>query len=518
MEMILGRKKQIIKSVIKYLVLICIPVFYVWLSFHRSYNSLYSNVRICMTIVMLVLAVICILFLWIKKIPVWGITFLSIMVLGIIYSFVIPLGSGPDEIRHIQTAYYVSDVLTGDTNTKKEIRMREDDFNYTYTAEQYSPEQYEQYWRLFNDKVQHPKMVDTGYAPLHTNLMAYWLSGFGITIGRLFHLGTVATFMLGRMLNLIFAALCISAAVYITPIARETFFVVAVFPMTLQQIMSYSYDMLAICLGFLVIAWSLRIYFEAFSNKDFLIHYLILLALSICFSTLKSGAYVFALLFPAYILLVRFCKNKKRAAIILGLVLVVVVVGALGVLLYLHKNPSVFPAQETYMDWADANGYSLSYALHHPKATIIMVWNTYLYKGQYYFADTLIGTSLGYLNIITNPFFQFAFIILLCCSLAQKENDVTISIKMRIVLFTAFFITANAIIFEFLITYTPFSYREIMGVQGRYFLPVLPAGLLAFYGLGFKREDKISAYIYYAGILLNIMSIRWLIFPAGPGV
>lgn len=512
------RKKKILSETIKWILLICIPVFYFFFGIYCADGTFFSKIRILFTIILCVFAILSVYFLFESKIPLWKNAFISIIVLGMVYSLLIPVGSAPDEVRHSQTAYYISDVLLGNTNSKHTVEMREEDADNTSSimdsaAQRYNPEQYEMYWKSLNDKAQKTKVVKTDYYPLHSNPMAYCFSGFGITIGRILHLGTNATYMLARVLNLLFAAFCISLAISITPIAKELFFVVALLPMTLQQIMSLSYDMLTISLAFLVTALSLHIYFEKTTKKNFLKEFCILAILAACLASLKSGAYIFMLLLPIYILGVRYCKNKKRVlwfGIIFGITIVFV---GFVFLVYLHGHPSILPEGKTYLDWADQYGPSLTYVLHHPRETLIRFWATYLYLGQYYFEDTLIGTSLGFSTYYTNVFFQFAFTGLIICCLANEETDKELSLKMRLLMLFIFVVSVNAILLVFLITFTPFGSLRILGGQGRYFLPVLLVGLLTFYGAGYKRDKKLSPYLCYAGILLNIMSIRWFLFP-----
>jgi uncharacterized membrane protein len=279
--------------------------------------------------------------------------------------------------------------------------------------------------------------------------------------------------------------------------------------MTLQQVMSYSYDMLAITFSFVAVALFFKLYLMQTKDKEFIKTLVLYIIVSIFFLPLKSFAYVFFLFLLLYIVVAKFCGKYvpviERIVIVLCVLLVVL---GIGLLIYLHCHPNTIKSIPNYMEWANEDGYSVSYVLNHPKKSVQVLINTYVYRFQYYFIDTLIGTSLGYLDVLLNVFFQFAFCGLLFISSIKTENEkCIITKKMRVMFFAIFFITINAILFAFLISYTPFSYPYIMGVQGRYFIPVLLLGGLAVYGRGIKSTEHFQLCLPVVSVILNAMVI-----------
>ena len=125
--------------------------------------------------------------------------------------------------------------------------------------------------------------------------------------------------------------------------------------------------------------------------------------------------------------------------------------------------------------------YSLSDAFNDPLGTIAIFFRTLLMNGDYY-ASTLVGGSLGWLqeSIAAPHFVVFIYYLLLLIGAQKSQNDNTdIPFSIKAMMAGIFVICVLGSMVSMFLGWT-FNFEPIiMGVQGRYFLPVLAAALIA---------------------------------------
>ena len=130
------------------------------------------------------------------------------LLLGIIYMFIIPVYSVPDEYTHIDTAYIISNRILGieAENTIGYEYKRTIDIE-TEEAPEYNAtlSDYRRLYTSFLSRAEDQSLTSTytKNALANANVFCYLPAAIGITLGRIFGLGTLPMFLLGRLMNLI---------------------------------------------------------------------------------------------------------------------------------------------------------------------------------------------------------------------------------------------------------------------------------------------------------------------------
>lgn len=398
---------------------------------------------------------------------------------GIVYSLVwIPFTS-PDEYAHFATAYRVSSQLMGQPAVNEEglVLVRTDDVEeLTLSLDR---EAYETVYSRFWTKNKNSRPMGYGHAAMEVANHAYLPQAIGISIARIGSLGQIPTIYLGRLCNLLFFLVCGYLAIRLAPFGKMAFFGVSMLPMTLELVSSLSYDGFAIGMGMLFTAYVLRLIYEAprVGGKQLLILGILLALLGPC-----KMVYIPLALLCFLIPLQKFGSRKRFW---LGAAAVAALMTAGILLVNLDKMLVYFQQTEEAVEWAEeAAGYSISYVLAHPLQTIVIFGRTLLQKGPT-FISTMLGSTLGWLEYRTDAAVT-AF--LLVWILLTGFSAGIMPLRHKIVSWAACFFVVILTMFFMLLSWTPLSSGVVEGVQGRYFLPVLPLVMLT---MG-NRKIKIS--------------------------
>ena len=133
-------------------------------------------------------------------------------------------------------------------------------------------------------------------------------------------------------------------------------------------------------------------------------------------------------------------------------------------------------ATQSVTDSADEATYTPGYILHHLPATALLFVRSIVQNGDHYLR-TLVGGSLSYYTLDLAWFWVVALYLLLAYAALPAQNGKLPTGRLR------GFGAAAAVLSCLLavagcLLWTPTHYETLYGLQGRYFLPVLPALLL----------------------------------------
>ena len=444
-----------------------------------------------------------------KKYAFWAVIF------GIAFSLLIPLRTVPDEPLHIAQAYSISNQLMGTkVNINGSVAERSDDFtNYEYT-DHYSWDLYVKYWKSLLSPIENETMVPTGQKEISTRY-PYVLAALGITIGRLFHAGTGITLNLGRLFNLLFFAACGALALKLIPFGRELLFVILLLPMTIQQGMSFSYDVMVMALSFLITALFIRDNMsENLTKKQIVKSVVIQFILAALIFPIKSHAYVLFFLLPVYTLIHHFlnAETKRKILIAVRIFLLLAVVAGIIFWIFTALHPSFIPEKTSYVAWAKEDGYTLSYVLHHQLKIMYAMFLTLNYKFDYYFVTTVIGTALGPLTLPLPNSLNYVFLVLLVlASLHNRDQEIKLSRNIKILFFWIFIVTVLAIFLGMIIAWTPISSNYVLGIQGRYFLPVLFMAWILLDSPKVTISERLKEKVVPAAIIMDIITVLFIL-------
>lgn len=434
-------------------------------------------------------------FYWILisgKIPLeWG-GFFSVLVLGSIYMAVLAPFSAPDENVHFASAYAVSNRLMGqpETDEKGYVMVRlEDEFllniygvsgDETRTAVGVTLNQ--EAYRILHGAASplfaedgRKEMTPSVYKSVRTTPAAYLPQAIGITAARLLGVNGVILAYAGRFFNLLFFAGLMFWIIRLAPFGKAVFLGTALLPMTLHQAASYSYDPFVIGLFCLFGAVCLNLAFvrSEVRKRDTAVLAAIIALLGPC-KIVYGAAMGLALLIPVK-------KFGSRKAWLLS---AAAVLGAFGAAVLLI-NGQVLSGYSTgssgnFVDWAGEEGYTLGQLAHNPVRAVRIFYETALHQGdEWYFS--MIGSSLGTLDPVLSVPFAVVLALTVCLVLlgvrrAGESLYLTFGQKAWTLFLLA--VCAAGLMAAMLLAWTPVSSSVILGVQGRYFLPLLPFGIL----------------------------------------
>lgn len=448
----------------------------------------------------LAIAVYSLIFIY-KKTPIEYLYIIIAVVVGTIYFILIPLGQAPDEYTHIETAYDVANVVLGYEHGT-DIEMRNCDLEDTIITNDYTREIYD----IYMDRLLHDHNIsDTGSGmfgdtPLSTNRYLYYPAALGMIIGRLLKLGTIPMMFIGAVFNYIVYVIVAFYSIKKIPFGKTMILLFSILPITMQQVTSYSYDSGILTLSVLIFAMAIRVaYAENLQKRDFII----LAIASILIAPVKNGAYFFIILLNL-LPLARFRKtNKKRFRLILGIMGISTLMLIFPIVRNMINSANGGTLMNGYVSWADEPGYTVSYLLGNPTALVEICWNTLIDNFSYYIY-TMIGGSLGWLNIDIPWWIIIALIACLFITAMKKENeafDLKPWIRCLFAIIALYSIACTAA--AMLLDWTPISYKEILGIQGRYFLPVLMPLLYVMRGNWVKTNENAEKYCIITTMIMQ---------------
>ncbi len=434
------------------------------------------------------------------------------LVLGLLYLFVLPPMSAPDEISHYITAYELSSRLLGQPaqaeNGRILVRLQDRFLEDVYGD--YEPDgeisgaagredsvvlgselNESTYRAIYNaeaaglDTPQEQQaraegLPDTAMAEspqytVNTTPAAYLPQALGIALARLLRLDSIWLAYLGRLMNLLFFVTMTWLSMKRLPFGKEVLFGVALLPMSLHLSASFSYDVMILACMFLFSAVCFDL---AYARSHVRVRDVALLA------ALMAAAGPCKMIYAPMMGLCLLIPVKKFGGRWRWLASAAVVGGAWAaamVLVNADVVSSYAAVEEAVLPVSGEAGFSLKLLLHRPFLMAQMFYNTFLHQLDEIHL-TMIGALLGNLDPVLNvPYFLVVFDTAGLAVLALRVPGERIEITgwRRIWIFTVCAVCVAAALLSMLIAWTPRTSTVIEGVQGRYFLPFLPALLMA---------------------------------------
>ena len=432
------------------------------------------------------------------------------------YAGVLTMYSVPDEPSHIDTAYRISNCMLGikDSGVSHTLYKRYDDIDPNPTEKtDVSEDSYQQLYEEIFSSCENAKLTETyvrnnlGNAPE----ICYYAPAFGITVGRLLGMGRLPMLLLGRLCSLLAAALMMYFGVKKLPFGKSIFYVIGLLPITLQEIMSFSYDSFLIGLSYLFAGYFLS---WIYGKEKLRIEESIVLLFSLMLLAVAKGGVYMPLVGLVFLYPLRGGSEnrKKRMVFCTGVCI-------MAVLAYVVQNPTILARLGITGSGAGGTGsvsgvqamYSLSYIIRHPLKMIRVFENT-LYEKLDIYLSGILGGRLGWLNIHISWYVLTGFVILLVLAVLAGKRNALLNEKKECV--WVLFLCAASVFLVFLsmlVAGTPQGEKIVLGVQGRYFLPVFGIALAAIptgKGIYVKLE---SQSILFASVMLQVLTVSQIL-------
>ena len=428
--------------------------------------------------------------------------------LGIIYMFVIPPFVSPDEGLHFLTVYEKSQNLMGNSVLNEEGKVvLPSDALWGGDKRQATADTYIQFMEGALGQSESVTEEVVTRAPITESLHPGYLPQIiGVLFAEFLSLNYEQILLVGRLFALLWYCLVIFWAVKLMPFGKVFLLIAAILPMTMQQVVSYNYDSVLIGICFLAIAYLLNLICTKRMVKWW--DWLIMGGMAIAIASIKLvylPVFCLALAIPRE----KFGGTKKK--IIGGAWIAFICIGTLLVTRLATISSYTIAAGTTTSGTVEK--MSISYCLDHLWLTIQMVYRTFEREFTHYLPEML-ASPLGWLEVESPNILVLGFILVLLLSVVKRQ-DTGRRIQYGVQLNATFIALAViALIMVATLNWTPISSGVIIGIQGRYFLPVLPLAVLMLENNVLVLRKSISNYLILSTIYLQCMSIYFFTLTA----
>lgn len=295
------------------------------------------------------------------------------------------------------------------------------------------------------------------YAPV-----SYAPQALGIFVARLFSNNLWVIFYTGRLFNIMCITILFYYAIKISPMGKEMIYLIAMIPMNIHQVVSYSPDgMLLAIICFIV---SLVMYLRYLQEKELTSwQYLLIYLLAICISLYKIIYLPICLTF-LLIPIERFGSKKKYIthAITVAMISLCMTMGWLTI-----ATGFVIPPESTDM------GTQLKYIMHNP-FEYYMIFVRTSFESMEMWIMYMLGSSLGWYDIPVSGGIMLCYLGMLTYTITSPKEGKCIKTCFAQTICTIEVVLQFCLLLttEYL-SWTPVRNQSILGVQGRYLLPML---------------------------------------------
>lgn len=411
-----------------------------------------------------------------KKVKIHTLFLVVAAGVGLCYLFLFPPCTVPDESVHFRTAYRLSNVglgLSSYDDEKGGVWTRECDLHLRgVSPPRFTPDAYRYTWGKMFDQPQNTDLVIRP-ASANSNRAAYpvqyLFSSFGIWLGRLLSLSLPALYLLARLFNLAAFVMAVYGAIRWIPFGKPVLFGVALLPMTMNVAVSCSYDSITFALAFLVIAFWLRMAFleQPVRKRDIVLGCLLNMLLAPC-KVVYAVLCGLCLLIPA-----RRLGGRKPWLMKMALFLIPAL---LALLLFQFTIIQGFSETETkILAWGEnLEGYTVSWVLQNIPESIRILIRTVLQSGGS-LLNQMLGLELGRLELPLPFYCILGYWILLFSSAVCCWNEpVYLNWGHKTWMIFLAFVFSVLTACTMLVGWTPLGNKTIIGLQGRYFIMILP--------------------------------------------
>ena len=315
------------------------------------------------------------------------------------------------------------------------------------------------------------------YAPV-----SYLPQVTGILIARCMTGNIAQIAYAGRFMNWIFITVILFTAIRLIPYGKKVLMLIALIPMNIHEAVSLAPDGMVVAVSALMAAFVMYLS-EKQREKLSLQQIGHLYLLAVIISMYKIVYIPFCLIYlliPAE----RFIRGVREKTV--HACFLIVIVGTLSIL-WLKTCGSFL-----IYDGTDA-ALQKEYIMSHPFTYYITVARTYI-NSAHDLLFTMIGKSLGKLNIPTSGIFMLCYFLMLIHSfhMGIDKHRIKQMIVFGLVIFTTVLLISRSLYLQWTSLYSD----VIVGLQGRYYLPLLlPAYfLLSGSGSQYGNNDLLSVY------------------------
>ena len=436
------------------------------------------------------------------------------VIFGLLFAFITPPFQGADEEVHFLRAYQISegnfvvDKLEGYVGGKLPDALGKTiDLTTTHPVIKfYASQKYndELTYQALNIKV-NPKEAHfydfsaTGvYHPI-----SYAPSAGGILFARLLRLSPVAMLYIGRVADLAAWIILMGSAIYLMPRKKWAAVFIGLLPMALFQASIVSTDAVTIGMAAVFIALTLKLV----EQKTLITKKQLALLLSAAITMTLTKQIMFILLPLVLLIPAKNFMTKKKAYVFKTLSVVV----PIALMQYWAHLIRWIDLTATFTNKQNPS-VQIDYVLQEPHTFVNVLWNTNFFGwgdgitrsfiGNFGWSDTALSEMLvviGYIGLAA----------VLVINSGEKPRWFSRSQRLLIgLLAVVYWLAVNLALY---IYYSPVGFKVIIGLQGRYFLPIALLFIPLFYGSWLKTSlrsyRKIAIFVPIGLLVASFITI-----------
>ena len=334
--------------------------------------------------------------------------------------------------------------------------------------------------------------------------VAYLPQALVLKLGMLVRAPPLATFLLARLVTFALATWMVQAAIRRAPFGKLVFALTALLPGSLQQMASLSYD--ALHIGALLFFTARVLELSQREAPLSRAERLQVVGLSLAGSVLKPGYPLMALL--AFLLPRRLFRSRAAYwSTTLGTVLVSCGALLLGALLF-REN---FPGETS------GEAEQLGYVLGHPLGFLLTILRTSYTNLQMQWEGLIFRSGRAAESLAPLAYVLAA----LGAALLLRSHDEPVRLfpwQRRVLLVT---VVTQAVLVHvpLYLAESPLGDPVVLGVQGRYFLVLVPPLVLAFQGSGFhlrsdwvRRNSTLALLLFVLILIACAFEAIWALY------
>lgn len=419
--------------------------------------------------------------------------------LCILYLILVPIFQVPDEVNHYVRSY---GIVHGYFLIPPDGQIPIPENLIPLQSDSYTP------YILFKNFMM---QIDADKVILHNNVnmalyspVSYIFQSFGIALGEVFTHNTYIMVICGSIANAVGCTVIIYYAIKYIPYGKGILLFLALTPMSLQERASLSVDAITFAMALAVLAYCLYLRAEQkqMNKKQLILIYIIMMMMASC-------KVVYFIMTGLVLVIPWECfGSKKKSLLHKALILTIVLSVSMGWLLIAGK----------YLQYTRGGGETsekILYIINQP-GRYFYIMDKVIWQEGVEFLNQLLGSKLGSLNISVNGCLIMGLMVLLCRfvfveKVQRKQPDYLASLFMAGIGLGTIFLIFTSLYIQW--TDIGASTYDIEGLQGRYFLPILPYLLCAFISIVHSDDTieisnktfmKPSYILYFLNLLVLI--------------
>ena len=153
---------------------------------------------------------------------------------------------------------------------------------------------------------------------------------------------------------------------------------------------------------------------------------------------------------------------------------------------------------------------SLEYMIEHPRTILRIFWRTLQHQSSFYISS-MVASPLGWLEIWVPNIVVIGFVVLLIGSgIAQEDDEQKLKPAIRVFGSIIIIGMAGLVLLALLLDCTNIGAGMIAGVQGRYFLPMLPLAIILLRNRAVVFKKNVDRYFVLALSFLHCATIYYV--------